>query len=59
MIDTSALVGILLVEPDAERFIGAVASVRLLSDVSRVELSCVITAMPAGSDVALLLRSSL
>jgi ribonuclease VapC len=44
VVDTSALVAILLREPDADRFERALAnaSVRLLSAVSRVELSCVI-----------------
>lgn len=44
VVDTSALVAILLQEPDADRFEQALdtASVRLLSVVSRVELGCVI-----------------
>jgi len=44
VVDTSALVAILLREPDADRFAGALgdAPVRLLSAVTRVELACVI-----------------
>lgn len=44
VVDTSALVAILLGEPDAERFARALggAPVRLLSAVTRVELSFVI-----------------
>jgi ribonuclease VapC len=44
VVDTSALVAILLREPEAARFESALAAtpVRLLSAVSRVELSCVI-----------------
>lgn len=44
VVDTSALVAILLGEPDAERFAQTLASarLRLLSAVSRVELSFVI-----------------
>lgn len=44
VVDTSALVAILLGEPDAELFAHALgdAPVRLLSAVSRVELSCVV-----------------
>jgi ribonuclease VapC len=61
VIDTSALVAILLGEPDAERFARAVgdAPVRLLSAVNRVELSCVIEGRKgeAGrADVEVLLR---
>ena len=43
VIDTSALVAILLREPDAQRYAAALenASVRLLSAVNRVELSLV------------------
>jgi ribonuclease VapC len=44
VIDTSALVAILLREPDAESYAKAMedAPLRLLSAVTRVELSCVI-----------------
>lgn len=44
VIDTSALVAILLREPDAESYAKAMedAPLRVLSAVSRVELSCVI-----------------
>lgn len=61
VIDTSALVAILLGEPDAERFARALgeAPVRLLSAVTRVELSFVIEARKgeAGrADLELLLR---
>ncbi len=44
VLDTSAIVAILLGEPDADRFATAIAgaSVRLLSAVNRVELSLVI-----------------
>src|SRR5712691_11481349 len=44
VVDTSALVAILLREPDADRFSQAIAeaSVRLMSAVTRVELSFVI-----------------
>jgi ribonuclease VapC len=61
VVDTSALVAILLAEPDAERFARALAdaSVRLLSAVTRVELSCVIEGRKGEtgrSDVDLLLR---
>src|SRR4051812_48666715 len=44
VVDTSALVAILFDEPDAERFARALAAapIRLLSAVSRVELSFVI-----------------
>ncbi len=61
VIDTSALVAILLREPDAERFASAVegAAVRLVSAVTRVELSCVIEGRKgeAGrTDLELLLR---
>jgi ribonuclease VapC len=44
VVDTSALVAILFAEPDAERFARALgdATVRLLSAVTRVELSFVI-----------------
>jgi ribonuclease VapC len=61
VIDTSAVVAILLCEPDAERFAVALgeASVRLLSAVTRVELSFVIEGRKreAGrADLELLLR---
>ncbi len=61
VVDTSALVAILLREPDAERFAHALgeASVRLLSAVTRVELSFVIEGRKreAGrADLELLLR---
>jgi ribonuclease VapC len=61
VIDTSALVAILLGEPDAERFARAVgdAPVRLLSAVNRVELSCVIEGRKGETgraDVEVLLR---
>ncbi|HEU0156498.1 MAG TPA: type II toxin-antitoxin system VapC family toxin, partial [Stellaceae bacterium] len=44
MVDTSALVAILLGGSDADRFARALggAAIRLLSVVTRVELSCVI-----------------
>jgi ribonuclease VapC len=44
VVDTSALVAILFSEPDAEMFANALedASTRLMSAVTRVELSCVI-----------------
>jgi ribonuclease VapC len=44
VVDTSALVAILFNEPDADRFGRALAAarLRLLSAVTRVELSCVI-----------------
>ncbi len=61
VIDTSALVAILLREPDAARFANAVedASVRLVSAVTRVELSCVIEGRKGDAgrtDLELLLR---
>ncbi len=61
VVDTSALVAILLGEPDAERFARALgaAPVRLLSAVTRVELSCVIEGRKGETgraDVELLLR---
>lgn len=61
VVDTSALVAILLAEQDAERFASALAdaSVRLLSSVTRVELSCVIEGRKGEIgrlDVDLLLR---
>jgi ribonuclease VapC len=61
VIDTSALVAILLGEPDAERFARAVgdAPVRLLSAVNRVELSCLIEGRKGETgraDVEVLLR---
>lgn len=61
VIDTSAVVAILLREPDAERYAAALgeASLRLLSAVTRVELSFVIEGRKreAGrTDLELLLR---
>jgi ribonuclease VapC len=61
VVDTSALVAILLGEPDAERFARAIgaAPVRFLSAVTRVELSCVIEGRKGETgraDVELLLR---
>ncbi len=61
VIDTSALVAILLREPDAECFAAAVegAAVRLVSAVTRVELSCVIEGRKGDAgrtDLELLLR---
>jgi ribonuclease VapC len=61
VVDTSALVAILLGEPDAERFARALADapVRLISVVSRVELSFVIEGRKGETgraDVELLLR---
>jgi ribonuclease VapC len=61
VVDTSALVAILLGEPDAERFARALgaAPVRFLSAVTRVELSCVIEGRKGETgraDVELLLR---
>jgi ribonuclease VapC len=61
VIDTSALVAILLREPDADKFVHALADapVRLISAVSRVELSFVIEGRKgeAGrADLELLLR---
>jgi ribonuclease VapC len=61
VVDTSALVAILWGEPDAERFARALgaAPVRLLSAVTRVELSCVIEGRKGETgraDVELLLR---
>jgi ribonuclease VapC len=61
LIDTSALVAILLGEPDAERFAHALADapVRLLSAVSRVELSRAIEGCKGETgraDVEFLLR---
>jgi ribonuclease VapC len=61
VIDTSALVAILFGEPDAERFARALADapVRLLSAVTRVELSFVIEGRKGESgraDLELLLR---
>src|ERR1700736_2572744 len=61
VVDTSALVAILLGEPDAERFARTLggAPVRLLSAVTRVELSCVIEGRKGETgraDVELLLR---
>ncbi len=63
VVDTSALVAILFREPDAERFVQALAAapVRLLSAVTRVELSFVIEGRKreAGrADLELLLRDS-
>ena len=61
VVDTSALVAILLGEPDAERFARALggAPVRLLSAVTRVELSFVIEGRKGETgraDLELLLR---
>jgi len=61
VVDTSALVAILLQEPDADLFIRALAdaSVRLISAVSRVELSFVIEGRKGDAgrtDVERLLR---
>jgi len=61
VVDTSALVAILLGEPDAERFAHALADapVRLLSAVNRVELSSVIEGRKGETgraDVEVLLR---
>src|SRR6202048_3051874 len=61
VVDTSALVAILLGEPDAERFARALddAPVRLLSAVTRVELSFVIEGRKGDTgraDLELLLR---
>jgi ribonuclease VapC len=61
VVDTSALVAILLGEADAERYARALAGapVRLLSAVSRVELFCVIEGRKGETgraDVELLLR---
>jgi ribonuclease VapC len=61
VVDTSALVAILLGEPEADRFARALADapVRLLSAVSRVELSFVIEGRKGETgraDVDLLLR---
>jgi ribonuclease VapC len=61
VVDTSALVAILLAEPDAAHFARAVgdAPVRLLSAVNRVELSCVIEGRKGETgraDVDVLLR---
>ena len=61
VVDTSALIAILLGEPEAARFAGALADarVRLLSAVSRVELSFVIEGRKGETgraDVELMLR---
>ena len=61
VVDTSALVAILLGEPDAERFARALsaAPVRLISAVTRVELSFVIEGRKGETgraDLELLLR---
>jgi ribonuclease VapC len=61
VVDTSALVAILLGEPDAEGFAHALADapVRLLSAVSRVELSCIVEGRKGETgraDVEVLLR---
>jgi ribonuclease VapC len=61
VVDTSALVAILLAEPDAERFARALgdAPVRLLSALTRVELSFVIEGRKGETgraDVEVLLR---
>jgi len=63
VIDTSALVAILLREPDADRFSRAIAeaSVRLISAVTRVELSFVVESRKreAGpADIGRALRDS-
>ena len=63
VIDTSALVAILLREPDADRFSRAIAeaSVRLISAVTRVELSFVVESRKreAGpADIVRALRDS-
>lgn len=44
VIDTSAVVAILFAEPDQQRYVEAIeaASIRLISAVTRVELTCVI-----------------
>jgi ribonuclease VapC len=61
VIDTSALVAILLGESDAERFARAVgdAPIRLISAVNRIELSCVVEGRKGETgraDVEVLLR---
>jgi ribonuclease VapC len=61
VVDTSALVAILFGEPDAERFARALgdASARLLSAVTRVELSFVVEGRKGDTgraDLELLLR---
>jgi ribonuclease VapC len=61
VVDTSALVAILLGGSDADRFARALggAAIRLLSAVTRVELSCVIEGRKGETgraDVDLLLR---
>ena len=61
VVDTSALVAILFREPDADRFDRALADapVRLLSAVTRVELSFVVEGRKGGdgrADLELLLR---
>jgi ribonuclease VapC len=61
VVDTSAVVAVLFREPDAERFgqAFAAAHLRLLSAVTRVELSCVIEGRKRGAgraDLELLLR---
>ncbi|HJU18305.1 MAG TPA: type II toxin-antitoxin system VapC family toxin [Stellaceae bacterium] len=61
VIDTSALIAILFEEPDAERFAYALseASVRLISAVTRVELSFVVEGRKGETgraDLELLLR---
>jgi ribonuclease VapC len=63
VVDTSALVAVLLGEPDAERFAHALgnAPVRLLSAVTRVELSFVIEGRKgenSRADLELLLRDA-
>ncbi|HXT80604.1 MAG TPA: type II toxin-antitoxin system VapC family toxin [Acetobacteraceae bacterium] len=62
VVDTSALVAVLLREPDAERFDRALAEtpVRLISAVTRVELSFVIESRKHGAgraDLERLLRA--
>lgn len=61
VVDTSALIAILLGEPDADRFARALsgAPIRLLSAVTRVELSCVVEGRKgetSRADVDILLR---
>src|SRR6516165_6258909 len=61
VVDTSALVAILLGESDAEHFARAVgdAPIRLISAVNRVELSCVVEGRKGETgraDVEVLLR---
>jgi len=63
VIDTSALVAILFREPDADRFGAclAAAPVRLMSAVTRVEVSCVVEGRKGArgrTDLELLLRDA-